>query len=148
MDPITLGVISLIVSVSAASVNEANRHADIREKKIQFTQRVTEELMEKGVNAAVICSPHRVRGYTLHRTQQFEGKEYHIYTAPRNTVMAIENLGDGGFENWCNRGMNWVRWGQVVHFHDHWNSRMGKPYEHRSARDYPHRDWLNGGQRR
>lgn len=139
-----ISVASLASGIITNAVTLANRAADIKERKIQFCQSVVEGFNNKGFNATVICSKHSAAGYEFHTNKQFEGSTYWIYTVPQaGGTMAVENLGDGGWENWCNGGINWIRWGNVNHFHGHWDDGMGGACEKRNAADYPHRQWFD-----
>jgi hypothetical protein len=89
-----------------------------------------------------LSTEHRAAGFVTHDTHHFEGATYHIYTAPKNQDFAVQNLGDGGFLNWCPLGSCWVCWGRVIHFHSSWNNGMGKKYDTRPESEYPHLNWL------
>ena len=137
-----IGICNLVVSLIGPSLNLRQS----KDNRIQFTQRTCRDISNRlGLNVTVTCSPHKAKGYTDHQTCVYEGQTFHIYTAPRDRRMAVCNLGDGGFENWCHQGTFWVRWRAICHFHEHWNSTtMGNYGKKRPEADYPreHRAWL------
>ena len=66
------------------------------------------------------------------------GRPYTVYLASRNKQMQVTNHGDGGWINWGLKGRWWVRWGNTVRFHNHWNyATMGRPYENRGGSPPP-----------
>lgn len=54
---------------------------------------------------------------------------YLMYLSWMDKQMMVWNYGDGGWRNWGFYGRLWVRWGNTVKFHKHWNEHMGKPFE-------------------
>ncbi|KAF3910034.1 hypothetical protein AA313_de0208803 [Arthrobotrys entomopaga] len=131
--------LGVIVAVLGLATAEANRHADIAERRAQFTRNFVDKMSKEGFNVVIVAGRSRAMGDYEESEQYFEGKTYTIYTVPKGKPMIVQNRDDGGDENWALQGLNWVRWGKIVKFHEgKWNERtMGSKYEVRPQKDFP-----------
>jgi hypothetical protein len=131
------GLLVTIIGIAIQQgVQEANRVADINERRKTFTTTTVRNMNDKGYNAVIVSSGYKAKGFAIKETHPFEGMDYTLFAAPRNQVMIVENRGDGGYENWALQGTYWVRWGKIVKFHPSWNEHMGTPYETRHENDF------------
>lgn len=130
------------------SINELNRkviESRGKEEREEFTRNYAPMLSSNGLNVVIISTRHMYKGDVSWTIKEVGGREYYVYMVPHNIEWGLENLGDGGYENWSISGQNWVRWGKIVKFHNHWNSSsMGEPYQVRDQKDFPGWNTISG----
>ncbi|PXF42829.1 hypothetical protein BWQ96_07423 [Gracilariopsis chorda] len=107
-----------------------------------FVKNVINHVNSLGYNVVVVHPPSLSHGHErqFDLTLQSGGRDikFTVYVARPHIKMQVTNTGDGGWINWGLKGRNWVRWGNTVKFHPHWDKRsMGNPYEVRPAEDLP-----------
>lgn len=135
-----ISIAGIVATIVSTVIDAMNKRSSSLERRRQFTQDTVRALSEQGYNAVCICTPYKAAGYSMKKEHRFEGTTFTILAAPKgSSVMIVENLGDGGYENWALRGRNWVRWGKIVKFHaGQWKEKgMGKKYEVRNKKDFP-----------